>query len=68
LQITPERKTVKFLHMLIVLLALAAFAVSLFAGLSYHYEGHGLHPALAVLGGAFCAAAGLWSAGKVGLD
>lgn len=59
-------ETVKFLHMLIVLLALAAFAVSLFAGLSYSFSGHGLHPALAVLLGAFAAlVVGWWSAGKV---
>ena len=55
----------KFLAMTLTLLALAGLGLSLFAGLSYHYEGHGLHPALAVLCGAFCAAAGLWAAGKV---
>lgn len=58
----------KFLAMTLVLLALLGLGLSLFAGLSYHYEGHGLHPALAVLGGAFCAAVGLWAAGKVGSE
>ena len=59
----------KFLHMLIVLLALAAFAVSLFAGLSYSFSGHGLRPTFAGLAGAFAAlVVGWWSAGKVGSD
>ena len=58
----------KFLHMLIVLLALAAFAVSLFAGLSYHFGTYGLHPVIAGLLGAAAGVAGWWSAGKVGLD
>ena len=61
-------ETVKFLHMLIVLLALAAFAVSLFAGLSYSFSGHGLHPVIAGLLGGFAGFAGWWSAGQVGLD
>lgn len=61
-------ETVKFLHMLIVLLALAAFALSLFAGLSYSFSGHGLHPIIAGLLGGFAGVAGWWSAGKVGLD
>lgn len=56
----------KFLHMLIVLLALAAFAVSLFAGMAYHFEGHGLRPTFAGLAGAFAAlVVGWWSAGQV---
>ena len=58
----------KFLAMILVLIALAGLGLSLFAGMAYHFDGYGLHPALAVLGGAFCAAAGLWAAGKVGLD
>lgn len=58
----------KFLAMTLTLLALLGLGVSLFAGLSYHFEGHGLHPALAVLVGAFCTAAGLWAAGKVGSE
>lgn len=55
----------KFLHMLIVLLALAAFAVSLFAGLSYSFSGHGLRPTFAGLLGGFAGFAGWWSAGQV---
>lgn len=55
----------KFLAMTLTLLALLGLGLSLFAGLSYHFEGHGLHPALAGLGGAFCTFVGLWAAGKV---
>lgn len=55
----------KFLAMTLVLLALLGLGLSLFAGLSYHYEGQGLHPILAGLLGAFCCGAGLWAAGKV---
>lgn len=51
--------------MTLVLLALLGLGLSLFAGLSYHYEGQGLHPILAGLLGAFCCGAGLWAAGKV---
>ncbi len=58
----------KFLAMTLTLLALAGLGLSLFAGLAYHFEGKGLHPALAGLGGAFCTAAGLWAAGKVGSE
>jgi len=58
----------KFLAMILVLLALAGLGLSLFAGLSYSFSGHGLHPAFAGLGGAFCTAAGLWAAGKVGSE
>ena len=55
----------KFLHMLIVLLALAAFAVSLFAGLSYSFSGHGLHPVIAGLLGGFAGVVGWLAAGKI---
>lgn len=58
----------KFLAMILVLIALAGLGLSLFAGLSYHFEGHGLHPALAGLLGGFAGVAGWWSAGQVGLD
>ena len=58
----------KFPAMTLVLLALAGLGLSLFAGLAYHFDGHGLHPALAVLCGAFCTFAGLWAAGKVGSE
>lgn len=52
--------------MLTVLLALAAFAVSLFAGLSYSFSGHGLRPTFEWLAGAFAAlVVGWWSAGQV---
>ena len=55
----------KFLAMTLTLLALAGLGLSLFAGTAYHFDGHGLHPALAVLCGALCGFAGWWSAGKV---
>lgn len=58
----------KFLAMILVLIALAGLGLSLFAGMAYHFDGHGLHPALAGLCAAFCAFAGLWAAGKVGSD
>ena len=56
----------RFLAMTLTLLALAGLGLSLFAGMAYHFDGHGLHPALAGLCGAFCGFAGLWAAGKVG--
>jgi hypothetical protein len=31
-------------------------------GASWHFQGHGLHPALAACGGLFAALAGYWSA------
>ena len=55
----------KFLAMTLTLLALAGLGLSLFAGMAYHFEGHGLHPALAALCGALSGFAGLWAAGKV---
>lgn len=55
----------KFLAMILVLIALAGLGVSLFAGLSYHFEGHGLHPALAGLFGALSASAGWLATGKI---
>lgn len=58
----------KFLAMTLVLIALAGLGLSLFAGLAYHFDGYDLHPALAGLCGAFCTAAGLWAAGKVGSE
>lgn len=58
----------KYLHMLNVLLAIAAIGITLFTGLSYHFGTYGLHPALAVLFGALSASAGWWSAGKVGSE
>lgn len=58
----------KFLAMILVLIALAGLGVSLFAGLSYHFEGKGLHPALAGLCGGFAGVAGWWSAGRVGSE
>lgn len=56
----------KFLAMTLVLLALLGLGVSLFAGVAYHFDGHGLHPALAGLCGAFCGFAGWFAAGKLG--
>lgn len=56
----------KFIYALIMCAALAGLGLSLFAGLSYHFDGHGLHPALAVLCGALSAFAGWEAAGKLG--
>lgn len=58
----------KYLHMLNVLLSIAAIGVALFAGLSYHFGAYGLHPVIAGLLGGFAGVAGWWSAGQVGLD
>ena len=55
----------KFLAMILVLIALAGLALSLFLGLSYHFEGHGLHPVIAGLFGALSASAGWLAAGKI---
>lgn len=55
----------KFLHMIIVLLSIAAIGVTLFAGLSYHFGTHGLHPVIAGLLGALSASAGWLAAGKI---
>ena len=56
----------KFLAMTLVLIALAGLGLSLFAGMAYHFDGHGLHPALAGLCGALSASAGWLAAGKLG--
>lgn len=56
----------KFLAMALVLVALAGLGMSLFAGMAYHFDGYGLHPALAGLCAAFYICVGLWAAGKVG--
>lgn len=58
----------RYLHMLNVLLSIAAIGVALFAGLSYHFGTYGLHPVIAGLLGGFAGFAGWWSAGQVGLD
>ena len=55
----------KFTYALTMCAALLGLGLSLFAGLSYHYEGHGLHPALAGLFGALSASAGWLAAGKI---
>ena len=56
----------KFAYALIMLAALAGLAFSLLLGMAYHFEGHGLHPALAGLFGALSASAGWEAAGKLG--
>ena len=55
----------KFLAMILVLIALAGLGLSLFAGMAYHFDGYGLHPALAGLLGGFAGVAGWLAAGKV---
>ena len=55
----------KFLYALIMCAALAGLAFSLLLGMAYHFEGKGLHPALAGLCGALSASAGWLAAGKV---
>lgn len=55
----------KFLAMTLVLIALAGLGLSLFAGMAYHFDGHGLHPALAGLLGALSLFAGWMAAGKL---
>lgn len=55
----------KFIYALIMCAALAGLALSLFLGMAYHFEGKGLHPALAGLFGALSASAGWLAAGKV---
>ena len=56
----------KFLHMLNVLIALAAVGLATLAGLFHHYTGHGLDPVLACAGALVVGLGGWWSAGKVG--
>lgn len=58
----------KFLHMMNVLLSIAAIGVTLFAGLSYHFSAHGLHPVIVGLLGGFAGVSGWWSAGQVGSE
>lgn len=41
------RGEMKFIYALIMCAALAGLALSLFLGMAYHFEGKGLHPALA---------------------
>ena len=58
----------KFIYALIMCAALAGLAFSLFAGMAYHFDGYGLHPALAGLCGALSAFAGWEAAGKLGSE
>lgn len=55
----------KFIYALIMCAALAGLAFSLLLGMAYHFEGKGLHPALAGLFGALSASAGWLAAGKI---
>ena len=46
-----------------IVLALVGIVQTLFLGLSYHLEGHGLHPAICGVLAGFLAFAGWWMAG-----
>ena len=49
----------------IMAVALALMGVSAFVGLSWIYEGRGLHPALAGLAGLMGLAGGLWASAQL---
>jgi 4-hydroxybenzoate polyprenyltransferase len=55
----------KFAAATLMLLSLLLMAVAVFAGFSYHFEGHGLHPLLAGSLAGFAALMGWLAAGKV---